>query len=296
MNKNSLLLLALVVVLVVVAYVLMQRPGELSTSPSGGDSVVHIDSANVDRITITSPALSLVLAKQGAEWRVESPLAARANQNAVATFLGEANTSTITAMISDKAEKHSIFQVDSTGIDVRFFRRGAENAGLIIGKPGPNYGNVYARRVNSNEVFLIDGAISRSAGKSLKDWRDKTITSIPRENIRDIQFQYGDTAFVLSRNDSAWTIDGRTAEENIVSSLIGSLSQLQADDFIDTLPTQPPLVATLTFAGVHLRFLQSAGSEKYVVQSSSSPQLFELQSWRAQQVLKRKKDLLKIPS
>jgi hypothetical protein len=296
MSKNTLLLLGIVAVLIAISYIVMQRPGERNISPSESTSVVRIDSAGVDKITIQSPTLSLVMVKLGAEWRIETPVAARANQDAIGAFLGEVNASIVSAMVSDKIEKHSLFQVDSTGIVIRFFRRGVESAGLVIGKPGPSYGDVYVRSVHSNEVFLIDGAISRSAGKSLNDWRDRTIASIPRESIKEIQFQYGDTTFAVSWRDSIWLVGGKPANEAAVNSLLGSLSQLQADNFLDTLPAQASLVATLTFAGVHLRFLQGKNSETFSVQSSSSPQLFELQNWHGRQLLKRKKDLLKVPS
>lgn len=296
MSKKTLVLLGIAVVLLALAYVLMQRPGERSISPSESTSVVQIDSAGVDKITIQSPTFSLVMARQGAEWRIEAPVAARANQEAVAALLAEANAASISAMVSDKIEKHSLFQVDSTGVVIRLFKKGVESAGLVIGKPGPSYGDVYARSVRSNEVFLIDGEISRSAGKALKDWRDRTIASIPRESIKEIQFQYGDTTFVLSWRDSIWLIGGKPANEVAVKSLLGSLSQLQADDFLDAIPAQSFLKATLTFAGLHLRFLQTKESETFIVQSSSSAQLFELQSWHGQQLLKRKKDLMKAPS
>ena len=296
MNKNTLFLLGFVGVLVVVTFVLMQRPGERSSSPSDSNPAVRIDSAGVDKITIHSPALLLTLVKQGAEWRIEAPVAARANQDAVGTLLREANTSLISAMVSDKIEKHFLFQVDSTGTIIRFFTKGVESAGLVIGKPGPSYGDVYARATNSHEVLLINGAIALSARKSLKDWRDRTITAIPREDIKEIQFQYGDTTFTVLWQDSLWLVGGKPANEAAVNSLLGSLSQLQADEFLDALPVKSSLVATLTFAGAHLRFLQTKASESFAVQSSSSLQLFELQNWHGQQLLKRKKDLLKTPS
>jgi len=296
MNKNTLLLLGAAVILGAIAYVLMQQPGEQSITASEGESLFHIDSANVDKIKIDSPGSSLILTKQGVEWRIENPLSARASQTAVGSLLLEAGSSRIKAMVSDKPAKHSIFQVDSTGIVLTFYKQDVKQASVVIGKQGPGYSDIYVRTSNSNEVYLIDEALSRSARRSLKDWRDPTIVSIPRESFKEIRFQYGDTTFAVSWLDSVWLIGRSVADEVAVNSLLGSLSNLQADDFIDTPLLKPNSIAAVTFAGIQLRFFQTKGSETIVVQSSASPQLFELQSWRAHQILKRKKDLLKAPS
>jgi hypothetical protein len=166
----------------------------------------------------------------------------------------------------------------------------------VVGKQGPGYGDIYARAGSSDEVCLIDAAISGSARRSLKDWRDRTIASIPRESIKEIQFQYGDTAFTVTWRDSVWMIGREFADDAAVNILLGSLSNLQADEFLDAPPAKSRLVATIAFHDLQLKFSQAKRSEAFVIQSSSSPQLFQIQSWRAHQILKRKKDLLKAAS
>jgi hypothetical protein len=55
----------------------------------------------------------------------------------------------------------------------------------------------------------------------------------------------------------------------------------------------PRISAMLRYSGQELRFAKPKDRESYYVQSSSSPQWYELQSWRAAQLLKRKNDLVK---
>ncbi len=293
MNRNTFVLLGTAVVLGAIAYFLMQRPGEQSLDSSEGEPLLQIDSASVDRIKIDSPGLSLSLAKRGAEWHIESPLSSRANQNAVTTLLHELVSTMIRATVSDRPEKHSLFQVDTTAVVLKVFVQEKEVGSFFIGKPGPGYGDVYVRPERTNEVYLVDGAISRYARQPLKDWRDRAIAAIPRETIKEIQYQYADTTFTVSWEDSLWMIGKQAADENAVNSLLGSLTNLQGDDFLDSPPAALKLVATIMYGGIQLRISQAKGSETYAIQSSSSPQLFELQGWRARQLLKRKKDLLK---
>lgn len=293
MNRNTLILFGTVLVLAAVAYLLTLRPGEQSLTALEGTPLLQIDSASVDKITIESPDLALTLVKRGLEWHIEKPLAARADQNAVASLLHEAHSSVIKATVSGKPEKHPLFQVDSTGIAVKFFKENVEQGSLVVGKQGPGYSDLYVRAGNSNDVCLVDAAVSGSARRTLKDWRDRTIVPLSREGLNEIRFQYGDTSFVVTWRDSIWVVGKDPADDAVMNNLLGSLTALQADGFLDTPPTKPRLVATITVHNVQLKFFQTKGSEAYAVQSSLSPQFFELQNWRAHQILKRKRDLLK---
>jgi hypothetical protein len=54
----------------------------------------------------------------------------------------------------------------------------------------------------------------------------------------------------------------------------------------------PQLTSQIEANGVALRFFFNKEGNKYYVQSSASAQLFEVQQWKAVQVLKRKKDFV----
>ena len=294
MTRNTYAMLGVLVVLVILAYVVMQKPGERSSSGESGEMLVSVDSLAVDRIEIKSPTVNVVLQKKGVEWFVESPVSYKADQSNVATLIHSSKTLQASNIVSNKPDKHSIFQVDSTGTLVRMFQNGAEKASFILGKSGGSYSELYARRTASSDVALVSGASPYVFSRPVKDWRDRTILSTPREQIKEIRYQYGDTTFVLAFKDSSWTIGKASTQEGIVNTLLSSLSNIVTDDFVDTLrarPTKP--TAQISFAGTQLTFFYVKGSEKYLVQSSASPQLFEMQSWHANQLLMRKKDILK---
>jgi hypothetical protein len=294
MTRNTYALLGVLGVLVVLAYLVMQKPGERSSSGESGDVLVSVDSLAVDRIEIKSPTLSVVLQKKGVEWFVASPVSYKADQSNVATLIHSSKTLHVSSIVSNKPDKHPVFQVDSTGTRVTMFQNGAEKASFILGKSGSSYSELYARRNASNDVALVNGASSYVFSRPAKDWRDRTILSMPRERIKEVRYQYGDTTFVLAFKDSAWAIGKDSTQEGVVTSLLSSLSNIVTDDFVDTLtapPTKP--TAQISFAGTQLTFFYVKGSEKYLVQSSASPQWFEMQSWHANQFLMRKKDILK---
>jgi len=294
MTRTMYILLSLLGVLVIVAYLVMQKPGERNSSGDTGEVLVSIDSLAVDGIEIKSQAGIVILQKKGVEWFVQEPVSYKADQSNVATLIHSSKRLEVKNIVSNKPEKHSIFQVDSAGTSVRMLERGAEKASFILGKSGSSYVETYARRTASSDVVLVTGASAYLFNRPVKDWRDKTIITIPRENIKEVRYQYGDTTFVLAFKDSAWTIGKDSTKEGIVGNLISSLSNVQADDFVDTLTTRSSKpTAQISLAGTQLTFFYVKVGEKYLVQCSASPQLFEMQNWHASQILLRKKDILK---
>jgi len=294
MTRTMYILLSLLGVLVIVAYLVMQKPGERSSSGDTGEVLVSIDSLAVDGIEIKSQTGIVVLQKKGVEWFVQEPVSYKADQSNIATLIHSTKNLELKNIVSNKPEKHSVFQVDSAGTSVRMLEKGVEKASFILGKSGSSYTETYARRTASSDVVLVTGASAYLFNRPVKDWRDKTIITIPRENIKEVRYQYGDTTFVLAFKDSAWTIGKNSTQEGIVGNLISSLSKVQADDFVDTLATRSSKpTAQISFAGTQLTFFYVKVGEKYLVQCSASPQWFEMQSWRASQILLRKKDILK---
>jgi hypothetical protein len=294
MTRNTYVLLAILIALVIAAYLVMQKPGERSSTGVSGQILVTVDSLAVDRIEIKSPGGSVVLQKKGGEWLLDSPVSYKADQSNVAMLIHDCKNLEVKNMVSDKPEKHSVFQVDSMGTRITFFEKGAERSSFILGKAGSSYSEMYARRASSNDVNLISGASSYVFNRPIKEWRDRTILTTPRENIKEIRYQYGDTVFVLARRDSTWLIGKDSTQIEVVNNLLSTLSNVQADDFVDTLNTRPSKpTAQISYAGTQLTFFYVKQGDKYLVQCSTSPQWFEVQSWRANQILKHKKDIVK---
>ena len=103
--------------------------------------------------------------------------------------------------------------------------------------------------------------------------------------------RFGDTTVVLARQDSVWKVGDEVAKNDAVKNFTGALANLQADDFTDTaMAVMPPLIVQIEVAGTQLRLYQAKGADRYVVQTSGSPQLFQIYNWKGAQLVKRKKD------
>jgi len=293
MKRNTLILVGLVIFLVLATLLVLRRPGEQSSTTGSSGTLFTIDSLAVDKIVIKSPSARTILEKHGIDWFIEEPIHYRADQNNVATVIQQAKNMEVHGVVSSNPQKQSVFQVDSTGTFVTMFEHGAEKANFIVGKASSSFTETYVRKPSSNDVVLVDGTLGFSFNRALRDWRDRTVLATQRETIREVRFQYGDTTFTLANKDSVWMVGKDSTDASAVNSLLSQLANITADDFADSVSTAPKVASEITFAGNQLRFSFRKELNKYFVQSSSSPQWFVFESWRANELLKRKKDLVK---
>lgn len=291
MKKSLIILLGIVGALLLVAILVLQKPGELSTSETG-KQLFEIDSAAVQKIRLHTLTADIVIEKQGAEWQLVQPLSYKADQSAVGRLLHQVKNITAKAVVSEKPEKHALFRVDSAGIRITLWDQSKEVADFILGKGAQTYTQAYLRKATEDAVYIVEGLVEYQVRRDVKEWRDKTIATALRENIRSLTYQFGDTTFTVAFEDSTWVIGKEKVQESLVQSVLSGLTNFQADDFVDTLQTFPKPVAVLSYTGIQIQFAFDKQTQKYLVRTSQSPQIFSVAEWRVKQVLKRKKEFL----
>ncbi len=293
MKRNLLIQFAILIALTVVAYFVLRQPGEVSSSGSLAKMLVDYDSAAVDRIDISTPGRFVRLENQGGRWMVTSPVNYRADEATVTSAVGTGRKIELTSLVSSNPEKRPLFQVDSSGTLVTLYEKGKKPAAFYVGKMGSTYTETYVRAEGSDDVYVARGFLSATFNRQLKEWRDRTIFKTDQNALRSVTFRYGDTTFVLALQDSLWRIGKDSASLPAVKSFLGAFSNLQADEFVDSAVAISKLpVALLDAEGTQVRFYTGKDPAKYLVQTSASPQWFEVMNWRASQVLKRKKDFV----
>jgi hypothetical protein len=292
MKRSTAVLLAALVLLAAAAYFVLQKPGESSVQSTEGEPLVSYDSSSVDRLEVSSAGTTITLSQEAGKWMIISPVRFPADDAGVKSAISRGRKIELKGLVSSNPEKQQVFQVDSAGTLVKIFERGGEKAAFRIGKAGTTFSETYVRRERSNDVYVAEGPLSYIFVKSPKDWRDRAIFKTEREKISSIQYTFRDTIFTLAFRDSLWMVDNEPASQPAVQSLLGSISNFLTNEFVDSvyIPSGPP-IATIQILGTQIRFYQPKGNTRFLVQTSSSPQWYEVESWRAAEVLKRKKDL-----
>jgi len=292
MKRSTWTLLGILVVLGLVTFLVLQRHGEISSSGSMGQKLVTYDSSAVDRLDITTSRQTVVLAREGGKWMMKEPLSYPADEAFVNAAIGKGASLELKDLVSSNPQKQNLFQVDSTGTFIRVYERGTEKTAFWIGKTGPSYTETYVRRNGLNDVYLADGMFGYMFTKQPKDWRDKTIFKADPSTVSSVRFRYGDTTFALTRPDSIWLADQDSTVESAVKGFLGTLANLQTDNFIDSAVTLSTPTAVIEVGGVQIQFYFNKDANNYAVRTSMTPQVFEILPWRAGQVLKRKRDFI----
>jgi hypothetical protein len=299
MKKSTLYLIAIFAVLLTVAYFLLSPTEERTSSYSLSDLKLKIDSALVNKMEIKKRLSSVAIEHLGGRWNVTSPVKYPADEPSVLSLLSAANKFKIMSLISSNPTKQSLYQVDSlSGTSVRFYDRKGNTVSLIVGKMGPSYLETYVRTPGSNDVYLAEGFNSWSLNKEVRDWRDKTILKLEKDAIRQLLFEYSKDKFVLAKSDSInWIVDGDSTNNTSVNTLLSTLSNFRAEDFVDTIVTLSTPQLKLQIAsneGTNLHFYpMPPDSAKYWVTTSQTQQIFTISKYTAQQILKQKKDFNK---
>lgn len=290
MNRSTLILFLLLIVLGAIAYFLIPSSKEREKSDANPDVSYTIDSASVVRIDIIRGGKTMTLENVGGKWMLTSPGKYAADPLAVLQVLQGLSKFKIGSLISSNPEKQKLFQVDTTGTQITTVDRGGKSSSIIIGKMGPSFSEVYCRMPGSKNVFLGEGLDSWTVNKEAKDWRDKSISSIPSESIKGLTYAINNRQFEYVRDSTSWKLGQSNVETAVMNPPLASLANLKAEDFIDTamkFSSDPVSVSVKGIDNFSLHLYPLApDSSKYYVQSSASSQLYVISKYAAQQILK----------
>jgi hypothetical protein len=293
MKRSTLISIAVLAGLVIIAYIVLQRPGEQSLTREDQNYLVEYDSAAISRLEVTSDNGHIILEKLQGIWTITEPIRYPAAEFLVVRAVGMGRTITLKSVVSTNPSKQGLFQVDSTGMLVKLLEGTAERAAFRVGKTTTSFSETYVRAEGSDEVHIAEGTLGSVFDRKAAEWRDRGIYRTPRESFTGVSFSYGDTTFSVTKQDTVWMVDDEVIGEP--TSFIASITDFETQNFIDTVITKlPPLTAVLQAGDVLIRFHYDVPTKTYIVQKPGTEQLFSVAVWKAKQLLLRKQDFLKM--
>jgi len=179
------------------------------------------------------------LSKETGSWQVQLAAGgtAPAEDSEVRQLLSALKEVQLEDEISDRADRASEFQVDEvsgTRITLKDVKGGLLGDG-IFGKQAPDAMHLYLRFPDQPNVYLARGLFPEELGKAdPNDWRRKELVNLPETRVQSIHIESNgvETNFVRVSTD-AWTMNGKPADMAALNAVIGNLSHLKADGFID---------------------------------------------------------------
>lgn len=266
------------------------------TAGGGDDAAAHarladtlrgLDGEAVDLVRIERAAGTVTLRRADGGWTVDGRPADSAAVARLWTALADAADAEIA---STNPDNHGRLGIDDASATAVAFIAGADTlARLLVGDAGPYSPSAYVRPAGGDTVSLARGELRTLVRRGADEWRDRTIVRVDTAAVRGIRVQREDGAYTLERGDTAWTVDGRAADERAVRGMLGRLAGLDASGFApEGTAVEPGRTVTALGAGgdtlAHLRLDPPDDDERgasFRVSVPGRDAVFELPRWQA---------------
>lgn len=240
MNKKQLILIGVLVVLII-AYIVSESSFR-SNQKTFDPDVLRIDSAAVHQIVmIPASGDSIEFEKQGSEWKLRTAgLITRVSDNGAENLVKEISNLRIDRLASDDENTLADYNLTdslATTLIVRDQNRN-ELARLRIGKVSfkPRSGQgmygsqqgvdgiTYFQMAGDANIYAATSFIGMMVTLPADNWRDHTLFQLSPENIRRVSVKSPLSEYILVKDSTGWTINGKTADTLAVQQYISQFS------------------------------------------------------------------------
>jgi len=194
------------------------------------------------RLTRSTPGDTVRLIRDsGAEWRLESPVAALADESSVSTMLNRLRDGKAEGFVAESPDEGTWrgygLTADLARLQVSLLLGDdlAEKR-LVVGLEAQQ-GDYYARDPSRAPVVRIDSALVHNLEKPVFELRDKRPLRLEREAVRRVELiRRGEAALVAARDTAGtWTILGpetREAKSWRLNSLLTDIDGIEVKEFV----------------------------------------------------------------
>jgi hypothetical protein len=189
----------------------------------------------INEMTVKSESGDVTtLKKDGTGWSIVAPTTVMASQseaNAVASGVSQLE---IVRVIDANPTNLGEYGLEKPRVEVEFKGADQQPGHLYIGEKTPTGANLYARRNDDKQVFLIASFQESTLNRTTFDLRDKTLITIPRAKAQSVEITNAGKTVVLKK-DKEWRIaspiDAR-ADYSSSEAILGRIESAQTKSIV----------------------------------------------------------------
>lgn len=279
-------------------------------------TVFAFSDADVKQITITGvEGAPTVLKKDGNDWTLAAPQAAKADAAQVRSMLASLRSLRATGFVDDAGSPPDAkYQLTPGRVRVELLLAPKDELRtLVVGgaTEEPAKKEIYAQSVPGDTVFVVGSHLYSMAAKRAMDFRDKTVLAFEKGKVTTLVVERADgDGFTLEKKDGKWTLAGAgdaTVKEFVATRLVDDLRELKGTDIAsETGPRpefgldQPSITMTLKGGDATLGTIRFAvtgeGADKRIFAAADGSQtVYLLQDYVFQRADKRRADFIAAP-
>lgn len=200
-------------VLAVGAYILLveRRAETTDQRKQMARRALRVEPATVTRLSIVSDDLQVVCEKAGADWRLASPVDARADAGAVEVLLDALRSLSRSEVITRREQRARGLTRDQYGLAEPRIRISLEQGGtpltILVGRDAPLGGGLYLAQQGRDEIIVAETNLLAALPRSATDLRDRRLfQGVPGDATR-LDLKRADGFVQLAKSAAGeWTI------------------------------------------------------------------------------------------
>jgi hypothetical protein len=211
-------------------------------------------------VDITSGGKAIKLAKKDNDWRITSPINARADYSASEAVLGRVETAQMKSIVTDNATPAELkkYGLDKPEITVSVNLAGSNNV-IALGSKAAD-GTLYARDVSKPQVVTVDGSLADDFKKGVDDFRRRDAFEFRAYNANRADITWAGKTLTLEKvkgegdKPDTWKRSGAAsgdADKAKVETLLTGLADIRVTSFKDSTAntglTAPALTVKVKF-------------------------------------------------
>lgn len=207
-------------------------------------TLIAFDREKVDAIDIVASGKAIDFAKDGGDWKITKPVAAKADFGSVEGLIGKVQTAQMKSIVSAAPTPEDLkkYGLDRPQATVELGAGSSKATLLVGGKADDN--TVYARDASKPAVVTIDKSLADDLGKGADDYRVKDLFQFRAYNANHVEITRGDQKIVLDRvkgqGDNAQDKWHRASpnpadlDRDKVDGVLAKLANMRATSFVDS--------------------------------------------------------------
>ena len=198
------------------------------------DKIVEVRLARADEGDI-------VFTKKDNAWRIESPIQADADEDAVNRMVSEFADAKRTRTIDEEPKDLAVYGLDRPELKISAtIQEKQQPATILFGKENPTQTAVYAKIENEKPIFLIQQYSKRSMDKKLHDLRDKRIADVKKDEVQAVELDRGGVKIALEKkDDGAWMLSSPLkvrGDKSEAEKLVDKINTGRIEEFVNEDP------------------------------------------------------------
>jgi uncharacterized protein DUF4340 len=207
------------------------------------EKVLSFEKEQITAVALSHPTETIRLEKFGGSWKIQKPLAAAPDSDAVDRLLTSVQSMRISHELGRQPDP-SPYNLQNPPVSLELTVQGGKQLPvLFVGDDSPTGGGAYARVGQDGQILIVSGTESLR-GATLFSLRDKTFFKFDPAKLEGFRLLRAKEDIALQRKEGKWSLQSPVsapAEDSTVTELISSLERLTVTEFVEERPSPDTL-------------------------------------------------------